>query len=193
MLNICKFYPSRLLRVSAGVVNGADLKSAGLWPQRFESSLIRHFCTFIGASIITSILPWHYGMIGFDLNYLLILEIEREVLGFTALHSVVSRSSTILFDVLHDLSGRRRNAIQGKVLVEFRSVLEKIQWFGRISEVWWCTLSHLPSCSFRRTPKWKHLTHPAQSVSSLEKGCMFNTGTFCRSLSGVSAAFDSVA
>lgn len=54
MLNICKFYSSRLLRVSAGVVNGADLKSAGLWPQRFESSLIRYFCTFIGASILLS-------------------------------------------------------------------------------------------------------------------------------------------
>ena len=28
-------------RIGAGVVNGADLKSAGLWPQRFESSPIR--------------------------------------------------------------------------------------------------------------------------------------------------------
>ena len=28
-------------RTSAGVVNGADLKSAGLWPRRFESFRIR--------------------------------------------------------------------------------------------------------------------------------------------------------
>ena len=39
------YYMNGKYRISAGVVNGADLKSAGLWPQRFESSLIRFYFT----------------------------------------------------------------------------------------------------------------------------------------------------
>ena len=31
-------------RIGAGVVNGTDLKSVGLWPHRFESCSIRIFC-----------------------------------------------------------------------------------------------------------------------------------------------------
>ena len=37
---------SNLNGTSAGVVNGADLKSAGLWPRRFESFLVRFLGDF---------------------------------------------------------------------------------------------------------------------------------------------------